>query len=77
MLQLTVMVLSLLCLGLAWFVFRLVTEREYDYELDTAVERAIFEAGWLEEYHKAHRKAKEALVKGRALRRGKPVACNE
>lgn len=77
MLHLAVMVLVLLCLGLAWAVLRLFTEREYDHELDAAVERAIYEAGWLVEYREAHRKAKEALAKRRVPPMGEPEACNE
>lgn len=77
MLHIAVMVLALLCFGLTWVVFRLFSEREYDHELDTGVERAIYEAGWLVEYREAHRKAKGALAKRRDSPLGEPEACNE
>jgi hypothetical protein len=65
MLQLAVTVLALLSFGLAWFIYRLFAEREYDHELNAEIERAIRDAGWLAEYLDALGKAKEALVKRR------------
>lgn len=74
MLLLAVMVLTVLSLGLGWTVYRLLVERERNYELNIAMERSIYDAGWFAEYREARNKAARALIEQRAGQDGKQKA---
>jgi hypothetical protein len=77
MLELAVLILVLLNCGLAWAIYRLFSVHQRDFEMDAAVERAIYDAGWLAEYRKANMKAAEALAERRTHQNCKQTACSK
>ena len=65
-------VLALLLGVMAYMIYMLIRERENSFKWQAALERAIYEAGWIEEYKRAckavapsHTKPKLTAVAGK------------
>ncbi len=57
MLQTLLIASVLLCLGLGWLVYVLITKLDHWYEFNNALKREIYSAGWIAEYEAAWQRA--------------------
>lgn len=55
-------IMSLLFGGMAYMIYVLMREREHSFKWKVALERSIYDAGWIEEYKRACEVASDSLT---------------